>query len=112
MGFAAPSPSLRRNRFTTPRTGSVSLSLPFSAFAHRPAQQRLEGHHAARVEREDAQQLVLVGCEVHRAPRHRHPAPLVVDGERAEHERLGAGTAAQRRAHPGGELRVGEGLTT
>ena len=45
------------------------------------AQQGVVGHDPAGAEREQAQQLVLAGGELDRAPGHAHPAPIVVDGE-------------------------------
>ena len=63
-----------------------------------PAQQRVAGHDPTRVEREHAQQLVLGDGERDRLAGHRHAAPVVVDGERAEDEGLGRLVAAKRHA--------------
>ena len=58
-----------------------------------------------RVAREHAQQLALGDGEVDGGPAYRHPAPLVVDGELAEHERLGLVMPSQRGAEPRHQFR-------
>ena len=60
------------------------------------AQQRVVGRDAPRVEREGPQQFLLGRREFDLAPRHAHPAPVVVDREVAALEGGGVGAAAQR----------------
>ena len=72
----------------------------------RLAQERLRRHHPSGVDREDAKHLVLGRGERHRAPVNRHPAPHVVDGERAEHEGHRARAGAKPRPGPMKGIRI------
>lgn len=99
-GSAALSLSLSRSFFTNARTGSVSVA---PRAPQNPARQGGRGDHAAGVDREDAQHLVL-GGEGHGAPAHGDAAARVVDGEPAVQERTDAEAAAQRRSDPRDEF--------
>ena len=82
-----------------PDEGAHQVRIGVLVLGPDPAQQRVEGHDPARVEREHAQQLVLGGGQVDRLAIDRHPALRVVDGERTEHERFRLGVPSERRPH-------------
>ena len=68
------------------------------------------GQDTAGALRKNAQEFVLGRGQLDRAPGHRDPAPVVVDGEIAQHDRDRVGPAPQRRTDPRHQFGRREGL--
>ena len=90
--------------------GAHDLGVAVAPPGPDPVQQRLGGRDPSGVEREGAEQLVLGGGELDLAPGHGDQPPVVVDGQLAQHERLGIGAPAQGRPDPRRQLGRREGL--